>query len=97
MRGKEFIWHDGTPPYVGWYNARAKWFDITQWSDQEGLYWDGCKDSLWRYWDGEHWSVSCSQLRNKQSIKKRLEENPNTYSVKKIVFTYRYPDIRGIK
>lgn len=40
----ERVWHKGPPPHIGWWLTR----------DEGPLY-----NDLWRYWDGQQWSISC--------------------------------------
>lgn len=39
-------WHCGAPPHVGWWNVSAYGLDE--------------RTNLWRWWDGEAWSVAVS-------------------------------------
>lgn len=37
---QERIWNDGPPPFVGWWNARWRWWDGKTWSGSAGSSWD---------------------------------------------------------
>lgn len=86
----KYAWIQGLrPSEKGWYNARIN--HNVEKNPTLGFYYDGCEDSLWRYWDGKSWSIGCSQRHNEIEVSERLKEFAGTFKPEDVVYNYEYP------
>jgi hypothetical protein len=90
----QYAWIVDANPFIkGWYNARIN-YSLTK-DFEFGFYYDNCKDSLWRYWDGEQWSVACSQCHTREEIGERLKEFHYKTEPEAIAWNSEYPNWIG--
>ncbi|WAL81347.1 hypothetical protein OYT13_15965 [Pandoraea sp. XJJ-1] len=52
---KPRTWHKGTPPHVGWWNARTF----------EGAF---CQGQMWGWWNGHWWSRFCDPIEHTAEV-----------------------------
>jgi hypothetical protein len=91
----KYAWIINANPFsVGWYNARIN-YKLDE-DPEFGFYFDGCKDSLWRYWNGKSWSVACSQKHTQAEVQERLKEFCWKTKPKDIAWNSEYPNYIGV-